>query len=151
MGGDVVLAEKVSINAGNSGPGKGTLELPINFGVYNTTIHLRKTGSSIDSTSVLVNIVSPSLAITAPASAENWTYYNNPINTVAWNYNGNPDDIVTIYMAFNGQDQIMGKTTAGTGSFQISKQELIHNTPFKIRIETPYSSDQTVFNITIHD
>jgi hypothetical protein len=158
MVGDRILAENAPISAGSAGTGKGNLELTIPVIEGNSTIRLRTTGSGIDSASVPVNLVLPSLAITAPASAEAWNYSSSAC-TVAWNYNGNPNDIMSIYMAFNGyidtqghtmKDQILGKPTAGTGSYQFSKEELIRKIPFKIRIETPYSSDQTAFNIRIN-
>jgi hypothetical protein len=152
-----LLAENVPINAGNSGPGKGTLEamLPTS----DRTIHLKTTGSSIDSASVQVNAVAPSLAITAPAGQDSWKN-DSDICTVAWNYNGNPDDIMSIYQDFNGnwddgqgntvKDKLLGKTTAGTGSFQFSKKELNYDMVTYIRIETPYRSERTLFHMHLN-
>lgn len=143
------LAENVPINAGNSGPGKGTMELKFPCKEYNCTVHLRMTGSRIDNASVPVHAEAPSLAITAPGNAEIWGTEGLDL-MLAWNYNGNPDDIVSVYLVYKAGDDLFAKVAASAGSCIISKPHInISKGEFKIRIETPYSYAQTPFSIQL--
>ena len=146
----VVLAENVPINAGNIGPGKGKLNLAIPSGVENRTIHLRMTGSSIDSASVPVNVASPTFYLLNPTGNKTWPLSMYYTVDITWYYDGNPNDTLSILIDSAHPTQEVGKTTAGAKyySYTCSSEELIPIMPFQIRICTPNSCDHSGY-ITI--
>ena len=148
----VVLAENVPINAGNIGSGKGKLNLAIPSapsGVEKRTIHLRMTGSSIDSASVPVNVANPTFSLspwdsgTITLPLNSYTPYFNI--KVDWLYDGNPNDIVTILIDSAQPTKEVEKVKAGAGYYYYGgfSKDLPSMVPFQIRACTIYNCDHT--------
>ena len=130
MDGDKVVLDNLSINSGNLGVGKGTVQLKVPAillqlgGFYETTktFKVATIDNAVVSPAVTANVATPTPHITSPMGDATW--HSGDQHNVTWTYNGNPADPVDIYLVFFrppyiNESQYLGTTTAGAGSYAI--------------------------------
>ena len=130
MDGDKVVLDNISINSGNLGAGKGTVQLKVPAilfqlgGLYETTktFKMVTTDNAAASPAITANVATPTPHITSPIGDATW--HSGDQHNVTWTYNGNPADPVDIQLVFFrppyvNESQYLGTTTAGAGSYAI--------------------------------
>lgn len=97
---EVVLADNISINAGNKGPGKGAflwrVEPHMHYGDHQ--IKVVTTDGKMQSNPVNFKIRVPNLVITQPTGGQTWYYGDS--HKIAWTFDGDPEAEIKIELRY---------------------------------------------------